>query len=185
MGIWIDILTLGATGQALAARQKLVLDLPLALRRFVASSKGSQEYLGELPRAVRQFIYSLSDESERALLTSLECEFVDTIVDDVISGVAQSLLLVELCLAQPHASLGDLSGNFPWEPGLKRSKEWKRKHIADLLRSMIAAVMPLPETIVAALSSAGEPCFAFNEIAFAIAPKRLEWAGPLLPSPRI
>ena len=127
MGIWIDILTLGATGQALAARQKLVLDLPLALRRFVAASRGSREYLGELPRAVRQFIYSLSDESERALLTSLECEFVDTIVDDVISGVAQSLLLVELCLAQPHASLGDLSGNFPWEPGLKRSKEWKRK----------------------------------------------------------
>ena len=35
MGIWIDILTLGATGQALAARQQLVLDLPLALRRFV------------------------------------------------------------------------------------------------------------------------------------------------------
>ena len=29
MGIWIDILTLGATGQALAARQKLALDLPL------------------------------------------------------------------------------------------------------------------------------------------------------------
>ena len=116
MGVWLDILTLGATGQALVARQKLALDLPLALRSFVASSRGRREYRGELPRAVRQFIHSLSDESERALLTSLECEFVDTIVDDVISGVAQSLLLVELCLAQPHTSLDDLNNNFPWSP---------------------------------------------------------------------
>ena len=52
MGIWIDILTLGATGQLLAARQKLALDLPLELRSFVASSRGSREYVGELPRAV-------------------------------------------------------------------------------------------------------------------------------------
>ena len=176
MGVWLDTLTLGATGQALVARQKLALDLPLALRSFVASSKGRREYRGELPRAVRQFIHSLSDESERALLTSLACEFVDTIVDDVISGVEQSLLLVELCLAQAPTSLDDLNDNFPWEPGLKRSKEWKRKHIADLLRSMIAAGVPLPGAVGAALSSEGEPCFAFNEIAFAVAPKRLEWS---------
>ena len=40
MGIWIDLLTLGVTGQAPVARQKLALDLPLALRSFVASSRG-------------------------------------------------------------------------------------------------------------------------------------------------
>ncbi len=42
---------------------------------------------------------------------------------------------------------------------------------------MIAAGVPLPETVVTALGDAGEPCFAFNEIAFAVAPKRLEGAG--------
>ena len=176
MGIWTDILTLGATGQAQAARQKLALDLPLVLRSFVASSRGSREYVGELPRAVTRFMYSLSDASERALLEALEREFVDTVVDDVINGVEKSLLLVELCLAQPHASLDELVHSFPWESGLKRSAEWKRKHIADQLRSMSVAGVPLPETVVAALGDEGEPCFAFNEIAFAVAPKRLEWS---------
>jgi hypothetical protein len=176
MGIWISILTLGATGQALAARQKLALDLPLALRSFVASSRGTREYLGELPRAVTKFRYNLSDASERTLLEALEREFVDTVVDDVINGVEKSLLLVELCLAQPHASLHELVHSFPWEFGLKRSAEWKRKHVADQLRSMIAAGVPLPETVVTALGDEGEPCFAFNEIAFAVAPKRLEWS---------
>jgi hypothetical protein len=175
MGIWIDILTLGATGQSQAARKKLALDLPLALRSFVPSSRGKREYLGELPRAVMRFRYNLLDENERALLEALEHEFVDAVVDDVMHGVAQSLLLVELCLAQPHISLNELVHSFPWESGLKRSVEWKRKHIADQLRSMIAAGVPLPETAVTALGDEGEPCFAFNEIAFAVAPKRLEW----------
>jgi hypothetical protein len=176
MGIWIDILTLGATGQSPAARQKLALDLPLALRSFVASSRGRREYVGELPRAVTRFRYSLSDASERALLEALEREFVDAVVDDVVTGVEKSLLLVELCLAQAQPSLDELSYSFPWESSLKRSAEWKRKHIADQLRSMSAARVPLPETIVTALGDEGEPCFAFNEIAFAIAPKRLAWS---------
>src|SRR2546429_7460115 len=176
MGIWINTLTLGATGQSLAARQKLALDLPLALRSFVTSSRETREYVGELPRAVTQFRYNLSDESERALLETLEREFVDTVVDAVINGIEKSLLLVELCLAQPHASLHELVHSFPWESGLKRSVEWKRKHIVDQLRSMIVAGVPLPETVVTALGDEGEPCFAFNEIAFAVAPKRLEWS---------
>jgi hypothetical protein len=176
MGIWIDILTLGATGQALAARQKLALDLPLTLRGFVTSSRGSREYVGELPRAVTRFRSSLSDARERTLLETLECEFVDAVMDDVMYGVEKSLLFVELCLAQPHASLDALVHSFPWESGLKRSVEWKQKYIADQLRSMIAAGVPLPETIVTALGGAGAPCFAFNEIAFAVAPKRLEWS---------
>jgi hypothetical protein len=176
MGIWIDILTLGATGQSSAARQKLALDLPLTLRSFIASSRGTREYMGEIPRAVTRFRYSLSDASERALLEGLEHEFVDAIVDDVMNGAAQSLLLVELCLAQPHASLPELVHSFPWEVGLKRSAEWKRKHVADQLRSMSVAGVPLPETVSTALGDEGEPCFAFNEIAFAVAPKRLEWS---------
>jgi hypothetical protein len=176
LGLWIDILTLGATRQSPAARQKLALDLPLALRSFVASSRGSREYVGELPQAVTRFRYSLSDASARALLEVLEHEFVDAVVDDVITGVEKSLLLVELCLAQPHASLNELVHSFPWESGLKRSAEWQRKHIADQLRSMIAAGVPLPETVVTALGDEGEPCFAFNEIAFAVAPKRLAWS---------
>src|SRR5262245_39691926 len=134
MGIWINILTLGATGQSPAARQQLALALPLALRSFIASSRGTREYVGELPRAVTRFKYSLSDASERTLLEALEHEFVDAVVDDVINGVVQSLLLVELCLAQSYVSLGELVHSFPWESGLKRSIEWKRKHIADQLR---------------------------------------------------
>jgi hypothetical protein len=176
MGIWIDILILGAIGQSSSARQKLALELPLALRSFDASSRGNREYVGELPRAVTRFRYSLSDASERALLEALEREFVDTVVDAVINGVEKSLLLVELCLAQPHASLTELVHSFPWESSLKRSVEWKRKHIADQLRSLIAAGVPLPETVVTALGDEGVPCFAFNEIAFAVAPKRLAWS---------
>jgi hypothetical protein len=148
MGIWINILTLGATGQATAARQQLALALPLALRSFIASSRGTREYVGELPRAVTRFRYSLSDASERALLEALEHEFVDAVVDDVMNGVEQSLLLVELCLAQSNVSMNELVHSFPWESSLKRSVEWKRKHIADQLRSMIAAGVPLPETVV-------------------------------------
>jgi hypothetical protein len=176
MGIWTDILILGATGQSPAARQKLALDLPLALRSFASSSQGSREYLGALPRAVAGFMYRLSEESERTLLKSLHREFVDAIVDDVINGVEKSLLLVEFCLAQPHARLEELVNCSPWEAGLKRSKEWKRKHLADLLRSMIAAGVPLPETVIMALDDEGECCFAFNEIAFTVATKRLEWS---------
>src|SRR5215510_13459841 len=127
MGIWIDILTLGATGQLSSARQKLALDLPLALRSFVASSRGSREYVGELPRAVTRFRYSLSDESERALLEAVKREFIDAVVDEVMHGVEKSLLLVELCLAQPHASLDQLVHSFSWESSLKRGVEWKRK----------------------------------------------------------
>ena len=54
MGIWINILTLGASGQSLAARQKLAFDLPLALRSFVASSRGTWKYVGELPRMLKE-----------------------------------------------------------------------------------------------------------------------------------
>jgi hypothetical protein len=97
-------------------------------------------------------------------------------VDDVVNGVEKSLLLVELCLTRVHASLDDLVNSFPWESGLKRSTEWKRQYVADLLRSMVAAGVPLPETTAITLGDAGQPCFAFNEIAFAVAPKRLEWS---------
>src|SRR5262245_55775776 len=123
MGIWIDILTLGATGQSPVARQKLALDLPLVLRSFVASSRGSREYVGELPRAVTRFRYSLSDESERALLEALEREFVDAVVDDVINGVEKSLLLVELCLAKAkkNKGLSDNEREFPMSSLLSES----------------------------------------------------------------
>jgi hypothetical protein len=41
---------------------------------------------------------------------------------------------------------------------------------------MLAAGVPLPETIGAVLGDAGESRFVFNEIAFAVAPQRLEWS---------
>jgi hypothetical protein len=41
---------------------------------------------------------------------------------------------------------------------------------------MITAGVPLPETAVTTLGDEGVPCFAFNEIAFAVAPKRLAWS---------
>ena len=72
--------------------------------------------MGELPRAVTRFRYSLSDATERALLEALEREFVDAVVDDVINGVEKSLMLVELCLAQVHPSLDSWYTAFPGSP---------------------------------------------------------------------
>jgi hypothetical protein len=37
--------------------------------------------------------------------------------------------------------LNELVHSFPWESGLKRNVEWKRKRITDQLHSMIAAAL--------------------------------------------
>lgn len=178
MGIWLEILNLGASGRGQAAREKLSSDLTLSLRGFVPSSQGGRQYQGVVPLAVRRFAAGLP-ASERALAQSRECDFVDYILDDVCAEVERTLLLVELCHRQPQVAVAELQALFPWAPGLKRSAEWKRERIIGYLRSFVAAGVSLPASIINQVGGegtpvAGTPVVPFNEIAYAVSPRRLE-----------
>jgi hypothetical protein len=173
MGIWIEILKLGARGEGRAAREKLLSDLPLSLRRFVSTSDGFREYQGPIPLAVRRFIANLPT-SERALARSGESDFVDYILDDVCAEVERTLLLVEFCHRCPGATLAELQSVFPWAPGLKRSDEWKRERTASYIRSFVTSGVKLPASIINAVGDEGTSVLQFNEIAYAVSPKRLE-----------
>jgi hypothetical protein len=173
MGVWIEILKLGARGERLAAREKLASELPLTLREFVPSSQRERQYRGPLPQAVQRFAANLP-ESERALAQSRACDFVDYILEDVCAEVERTLLLVELCHAQPQATLDELQAVFPWTPGLKRSDEWKKERLTDYLRSFVAIGVNLPAPIMNKVEAGNTPVLPFNEIAYAVTPKRLE-----------
>ncbi len=176
MGLWLDILKLGASGDSATARSKLALDLPLALRGFTTSSQGSVEYRGVLPQAVRRFSAKLN-EQDRAIISSYEREFVDYLVDGVVAGVEKTLALVELSFARPDSTLDGLVALFPWKPSLKRDAEQKRRWIVAHLRSMEAAGIALPEGVSKAIRGAGgeegDDHYEFDEIAFAVAQDRL------------
>jgi len=151
----------------------IMLDLRLALCEFPHTAQAGVPYRGQLPLAVKHFRAKLP-EHERSLVQSLEQEFVDYLLDDVLGGVAKPLQLIELCLAYPNATLSELVELFPWEDGLKRAHKWKEDWIADHLRSMVAAGIPLPATIVTTLGKHGTPKYEFNEVAYAVAPERLK-----------
>lgn len=173
MGVWVEILKLGACGEGRAAREKLLSDLPLSLRRFVSSSEGLRQYRGPIPLAVRRFIANLP-VSERALAQGGESDFVDYILDDVCAEVERTLLLVEFCHRRPEATLAELQAVFPWASGLKRSDEWKRKRIAGYIKSFVASGVNLPASVINAAPNEGAAEFQFDEIAYAVSPKRLE-----------
>jgi hypothetical protein len=173
MGVWVEILKLGASGEGRAAREKLAYDLPLSLREFAPSSEGLQRYRGPIPLAVRRFIANLP-ASVRALALSHECDLVDYILDDVCEEVERTLLLMELCHQRLGATLAELKAVFPWAPGLKRSEEWKSARIAEYLRSFIASGLDLPAQLIDAGPNEGAAEFRFDEIAYAVSPKRLE-----------
>ncbi|MCI0659790.1 MAG: hypothetical protein L0220_01820 [Acidobacteria bacterium] len=173
MGIWVEILKLGACGEGQAAREKLASDLALSLRRFVPSSEELRRYQGPIPLAVRRFIADLP-VSERALSRSRECDFVDYILDDVCAEVERTLLFVEFCHRQPEATLAELQSVFPWAPGLKRSDDWKRERTASYIKSFVTAGVKLPTSIINAVGYEGAHIFPFNEIAYAVSSKRLE-----------
>src|SRR5262249_31660910 len=120
------------------------------------TARGGREYRGTLPLAVRRFSLKLP-EVERSLLQSLEREFVDYLLDDVVAGVEEPLNLIELCLARPHATLVELVALFPWREGLKRSIAQKESRLADHLQSLLAAEIPLPPEIVKTLAELGLP----------------------------
>src|SRR5262245_54060397 len=173
MSLWIDILALGAQDRSSEARALLALDLPLSLRELPETARGGREYRGVLPQAVRRFSFKLP-EAERSLLRSLETEFVDYLLDDVIAGVEEPLNLIELCLIRPEASLAELVDLFPWREGLKRSVAWKESRLADHLRSLLAAGILLPPKIVEMLAERGSTDFKYDERAYAATPRRLE-----------
>jgi hypothetical protein len=173
MSLWKDILILGANGKSDEARAMLALDLPQSLRQFDSLAQGSREYKGALPQAVRRFSIK-APEQDRSLVQSFEREFVDYLLDDVITGIEKPLRLIELCLAYPTATIAELVEIFPWEEGLKRSQEWKEFWVADHLQSFLAHKIPLPPEIVETLGDTGKADKDFDENAFAMAPKRLE-----------
>lgn len=173
MGIWVEILKLGASGERRTAREKLASDLPLSLRGFVPSSEGLRRYHGPIPLAVRRFIANLP-ASERALARSHECDFVDYILNDVCAEVERTLLLVEFCHRRPEASLAELQAIFPWTSGLKRSDEWKRARLAGYIKSFVASGIKLPISIINIVEERSASASQFNEIAYAVSPRRLE-----------
>src|SRR5262249_50361038 len=152
----------------------LANELPRALREPVFGSD-VYEYRGPLPKAVGNFISNLP-ERERSLARSVANDLTDYIVLDVAAAVERTLVLVELCLSRLPTTLDDLSSALPWPAGLKRTPEWKRKRIADELRAMISAGVAIPTHIIELLADQGEPSLQFNEVAFATAPKRLEYS---------
>jgi hypothetical protein len=171
MGLWTEILKLGAQGKSLEARALIALDLRQALCRLAPLQEGSR-YRGPLPLAVQRFCAKLP-EQERVLVQAWEQEFTEYLLDDILNGVAKPLQLIELCRSFPQADLVDWAELFPWEAGLKRDRQWKENWVADHLRSLLAVGIPLPLSVSARVGERGAAKYEFNEIAFAIAPERL------------
>lgn len=171
MGLWLDILRSGAEGDARTARRLLRHDLPLQM--LAPPDGGASISAGPLPRATRAFISNLS-EPDRSAARHHENEFIHFIVDNVIAGIEKTLELVELCHARPLISLEQLAESFGWDVKLKRDPEWKRKRVADLLCSMRAAGVRLPDSISKLVLSEGTVRFKFSELDFATSPRRLE-----------
>lgn len=173
MGIWLDALDQAACGDLPGALDRIHLDLPQALMRFVETDEGSRTYAGPVMSAVRRFIAG-KPAAEQARISRFDCDLVDAIVDDVVAAVERSLDLVDVCRTHPEISLDEIAAHFPWAPSLKRDAAWKRDWIASMLRSMLAEGLPLPPAVAEALGDEGEARYEFNEMAFAAAPERVE-----------
>ena len=174
MGLWIDILKAGACGERDAARD-LLEQVPALLRGTAASDNGDGYYTGVLPLAVRKFVASLQ-RSEQAKIRPYENELVDYIIDGVQSSIRYSLVLIELCYRQPNARLDYLVAVFPWDPALKRSNDWKRQWVADMLRSMQKQGVPVPAGVLRGMERAGNPRYPLDEVRYAASRKRLEYS---------
>ncbi len=165
MGSWIDILRLGASGDSQRAREVLYFHLTLTLRYPASWSAEDLQYKGPLSDAVGAFISKLP-QSELPMADSRKTDFVDYILENVIAGIERTLLLVEFCHAHAEMTLDEIATNFPGWAGLKRSVEQKKEWVADMLRSMLARGVTLPQSMVSELEDKGEPKYEFNEIAY-------------------
>jgi hypothetical protein len=165
VGIWINILKLGAEGYDIAARELLEFELPLALRQHSTSSTGLG-YTGPLASVVSRFISTLP-ESERDMARSRADDLVSYVLVAILAQVRRSLLLVEFCHAHPDLTLEQIAECFTGWEGLKRSARDRLEMVANYIGSMIAAEIPLPPSIVASLGSEGEAKWEFNEAALA------------------
>ena len=172
MSIWLDSLIAGANGDAEGARHLLRYDLPLVI--LEPTPIGARKpYAGPLPQAVFWYIKDHVPYYEQQLARQNEEDFLMYIFQDVLVGVEKPLLLVELCLREPHATLDEFVNLYAWEIGLKRSHAQKREWIADHLQSMNKHGIPLPPPIVGTLGDEGEAKYEYNEKAFATSSERM------------
>jgi hypothetical protein len=163
MGLWIEILKLGAEGKAGDARNLL--------------AKIPEELTGRVRGSVKRFINTLSADWQ-ALGILYEEDLVDSIVTDVALSVEETLLLVEL-VQQPEASVDHILSVFPWKERLKRSADQKRKRIADYLHSIGDLGVDLPPAIQSMVAEEGESVFDFDETKYATSTVRVRrsWDG--------
>lgn len=171
MSIWVKVLQLAANGKTDEARQLLEVDLRNTLRHYSETSEGNREYHGPVPNAVARFISKLPS-NEKGLAQFHEEDLVDTIVDDVVVAVQRTVLLVEFVRRSPDANIEDLVEFFPWDSGLKRDAEWKKRRIIAYLRSMVTAGVAL--TLKTELPDDGSDLYSLDELAFAGSNQRIE-----------
>lgn len=169
----------GASGDADEARRLLRHDLPLALLEPSQDGGAARAYTGPLQRAVFWFIKQHVPYFEQQLARQNEEDFLMYIFQDVLVGVEKPLLLIELCLSDPGATLDELVNSFAWRAKLKRSPAQKREWVVDQLRSMLKLGVPLPREIIATVGDEGEAKYEYNERAFATSLDRMQksWKG--------
>ncbi|MFZ4987296.1 MAG: hypothetical protein ACOYLF_17725 [Blastocatellia bacterium] len=174
MGLWIDALRLGAQGRSDDARFLIATDLRLSLCDY-STATVTTNYTGPLPSAVRRFAIRLNP-IEHSMVKSLETEFIDYLLDDILLGILRPLTLIDFCRANPEGDLETMVKRFPWWQGLKRNEAWKSDWIADHIRSIDREGIELPSSTIRAIGDLGRPRHEYNEIAFATAPQRLSLA---------
>lgn len=172
MSIWLEILATAATGDLQKANELLELDLPTTLREFVFSGEQKRRYKGPVPDAVQRFISRLPS-GEQSLAHYREDDFVDYVVDDVIATVRRTLWLIQLLQTPQADDLGKLASIFPWDPGLKRSTEWKQARIANYIGSIMAAGIDLPANPWTKTIRPSD-VYSFDEANFATSSRRLQ-----------
>lgn len=167
MSLWLDILQHCASGDINAARRILQGDLLLLLRRPEALPHGGWRYVGPIPKTVRIFVSSLSDDN-RGMLLSREEDFIDYITDLIIASVRRTMSLVDFCHQNPSLSLEEIAKQFDGWDGLKRGTEqkidWVTKHIISMLKASITLPNPVTSDAKESDNSRIEP-YGYQELA--------------------
>jgi hypothetical protein len=158
MGIWIDILRKGAAGDCQGSRELLDYELPQALRYPSRSAEGTR-YRGPLAQAVGRFIARLPD-ADRGMARSREEDFIDYVLSRIAAAVERSLLLLEFCIEHAGMPVDQIAVKFTGWRGLDRSMADRTRFVVDMLRTMAAADIPLPQATLACAAPRGRRRYA-------------------------